>query len=125
MIEKLKVPQEVVRAIKIKRAHRINGGRNEMVKPRRIVCKFTFLGIGKLCVDKVKLEKFYLSKQFPVDIMAKRMIHKRETSQRCIGRTEWTYVLYLELRWAKCKKKRRLNSVSLLSSYDIIILTET
>ena len=54
MIEKLKIPLEAVRAIKIERAHRRKGGRNEMMKPRRIVCKFSFLRIEKLCTEKVK-----------------------------------------------------------------------
>ena len=67
--------------------------RVEMKKPRRIVCKFSFFGDREMVRGQSKNlrgTKFYVSEQFPPDIVAKRReLVKRMKEEKKAGKQAW------------------------------------
>ena len=123
MIEKLKIARDIVNNIKIERAHRmgiatsmINGeSRDEMKKSRRIVCKFSFFGDREMVRGQSKNvwgTRYYVSEQFPPDIMAKRReLVKRMKEEKKAGNQAWVSydTLYVNGKPVKTHRRYRMD----------------
>ncbi|XP_045188329.2 uncharacterized protein LOC123546200 [Mercenaria mercenaria] len=116
MVDKLKIVQDIVNNIRIERVHRTgitpvpqapatgNGTRSEQnirngvareeeIKSRRILCKFSFFGNREMVRGQSKNLRdtnYYVSEQFPSEIMAKRrQLIKRIKEEKKAGKHAW------------------------------------
>jgi hypothetical protein len=97
MVEKLQLAKDFMSNIKIERAHRmgaISRDQNEAQnRSRRIVCKFNMFTdreIVRKSSNKLKDTNFYITEQFPPEVVAKRRTLFRKMKQEKEARnTAW------------------------------------